>query len=243
MCRTMRFMTVLAASLICVTSLGYCQESDRIERSRGGYRVELRNYATLVSRLETVIMSDDLDGAVALLEKLGAALREEELIVSNAKKLFAIQEKILKETPETRPYIIGYVADEAERALEYVKAGKYAEDAVKLGGSGGSNAGRNIYYGQQVLGLLALRQGDTESAKARLLAAAAAPRWSGLAQRGPNVVLARRLLDRGEREVVREFLDRCKRIWPEGITTLENWREDIRVGKVPDFGRNLVFSP
>ena len=90
-----------------------------------------------------------------------------------------------------------------------------------------------------MLGHLALGAGDAEEAKAHLLAAGQTPGSPQLNSFGPNVVLAKELLDLGEREAVLAFLAACRRFWPR--PELERWEAVIRNGGVPDFGPNLAY--
>jgi hypothetical protein len=56
---------------------------------------------------------------------------------------------------------------------------------------------------------------------------------------GPNMLLARKLLDRGEREVVLAYIERCGSFWGHEETR-RRWVEEIGAGKVPDFGGNPI---
>ena len=221
------------------------QVSTRLEMSGGGYRAELRNYMPLVDDLKAAMTAEDSNKTLSVLDDIRFAVDLAKLQVKGAKQSLSTQEKLFTVAPEAREYVMGGIAVEAERACEYQKAKLYAEEALELGtkGKGGIKLGANIYYGQQVLGLLAMRQGDIKAAKQRLMASAAAPKWPNLARSGPYVLLARRLLDRGEREIVVEFFEQCKRLWPEGEDTLEEWRKEIMAGNVPDFGSRLRLVP
>ena len=58
---------------------------------------------------------------------------------------------------------------------------------------------------------------------------------------GPNMLLAKELLEHGEREAVIEYFKRCGRFWEMERTRLEQWTKDARAGRTPDFGANLIF--
>ena len=86
-----------------------------------------------------------------------------------------------------------------------------------------------------ILGRVALRKGDIETAKADLLDAGRVGGGQSLAAYGPNMSLGKELLERGERDVVLQFLDLCRKFWgfPE---RLEPWIAAIKNGQIPDFG-------
>ena len=56
---------------------------------------------------------------------------------------------------------------------------------------------------------------------------------------GPNMSLARDLLDAGEREVVITYLDGCSRFWKD--SSIEQWKAEINKGQTPEFGANLHY--
>ena len=127
------------------------------------------------------------------------------------------------------------------RAGEYSKAESYALEALSVSGSKGSSNARGVVFGNEVLGLLALKQGNMEIAKLRLLDSARTSGSPTLRQFGPNMELAKALLERGERDTVVEYLELCKGLWPtkEGLNSLLAWQGAIRAGAIPDFGRQL----
>jgi hypothetical protein len=49
------------------------------------------------------------------------------------------------------------------------------------------------------------------------------------------MILAKELLDIGEKEVVIEYLDLCTKFWESHPKTVAQWREKIYSGKVPSF--------
>jgi hypothetical protein len=54
------------------------------------------------------------------------------------------------------------------------------------------------------------------------------------------MILAKELLERGERDIVLQYLDNCLTLWPRGENVLQVWIDEIRNGKKPNFG-NLGF--
>ncbi len=126
----------------------------------------------------------------------------------------------------------------AAGALE--KARGYAE-AMLAAFAGDRNKGTYIHYANLVLGRIALAAGNQEEAGARLLAAArtqgAPPRRYG----GPDMALAKALLERGETETVLRYLELCLDIWEHGEDDLLDWIVLIEAGRIPDFDHHFLF--
>lgn len=123
-------------------------------------------------------------------------------------------------------------------ALE--KAAAYAKEALGTGGGGG-NYGEAVFFGNMVLGRLALRNGNVAGAKQYLIASGKTPGSPSLNSFGPNMSLARELLERGERDAVVEFFSLCGTFWKTGNPRLEAWSATVRSGGIPDFGPNLKY--
>jgi hypothetical protein len=98
----------------------------------------------------------------------------------------------------------------------------------------------DAHYANIILGRIALKSNDLQEARKRLLAAADVPRFPG-GVFGPNMILAKELLEREEREVVLEFFEACAQHWSDGVEDLHNWTEVVRTGGIPDFGANLDY--
>jgi hypothetical protein len=145
---------------------------------------------------------------------------------------------------------------DAERALEagdYTLAAQYATELLDRNTDTRSwNYGNILYDANQILGLAALRSGDTDAAKAYLLAAGKTPGSPQLDSFGPDMTLAQELLHAGERDSVLEFLDRITLFWAtpdpkqEGrfaalarrkANKITAWKEAIRDGGVPNLDR------
>jgi hypothetical protein len=58
---------------------------------------------------------------------------------------------------------------------------------------------------------------------------------------GPNMSLAKDLLEKGEREVVLEYFELCRKFWKLHTGRLDDWSRDVKAGRIPDFGANLVY--
>ncbi len=125
-------------------------------------------------------------------------------------------------------------------AGQYGTARQYAESM--LGGHlQGWNEGNRIHFGNLTLGRIAFLEGDIEEAKARLIAAGEIPGSPALCSFGPDMTLAKELLERGESEVVLRFLSLSSEFWEGKQETLQAWTARVEEGGMPDFGSNLNF--
>lgn len=103
------------------------------------------------------------------------------------------------------------------------------------------NYGNAIQDGNLVLGRLALREGRKDEAKKYLLAAGKSPGSPTMDSFGPNMSLAKDLLDKGERNIVLQYFELCRNFWKDGSSELDRWRDEVKNGKTPRFGANLVY--
>jgi hypothetical protein len=101
------------------------------------------------------------------------------------------------------------------------------------------NYGNAIYDANEVLGRVALRHGDIAHAGILLLEAGRTPGSLQLSSLGPDMTLTLELLEKGERTVVLQFFDLCRRFWPSGLPQLDAWSRTVREGGIPKFGANL----
>ena len=97
------------------------------------------------------------------------------------------------------------------------KARKYARELLQMASQYPNdwNYGNAIYYGYVVLGGMALEEG--------------------------NMTLAKELLEKGQFEVVGQFLTQCKNFWKMDRGNLDSWIAKVRHGEIPDFGANLDY--
>ena len=103
------------------------------------------------------------------------------------------------------------------------------------------NYGNAVQDSNLVLGRIAVQEGRLEDAKRHLLEAGNSPGSPQMNSFGPNMSLAQDLLGKGEREAVLEYFQRCRKFWRMDNGRLEQWSEEVRAGKTPDFGANLVY--
>ena len=119
------------------------------------------------------------------------------------------------------------LAEELERL-----APKYKEN---------SSYGNAVQDSNQILGRIAMAEGNIDEAKKRLLASADSDGSPTMNSFGPNMTLAEELLKNGEKEVVLQYFEMCRRFWGRHSDTLDLWTEDVKSGRIPKFGANLRY--
>jgi hypothetical protein len=94
-----------------------------------------------------------------------------------------------------------------------------------------------------VLGRIALHEGKLSEAKKYLLESGKTTGGPVLNTFGPNMSLAKELLEKGETNAVLEFFQECEKFWPQygGVNKCAKWTAEVKGGKTPDFGANLSF--
>jgi tetratricopeptide (TPR) repeat protein len=155
-----------------------------------------------------------------------------------AQKALTLGEQSLNASPIDRFYRLDDVAEAALEAGEFVKAERYAHELLADAPKYESNwdYGNAIHNGNLILGRLAVQNGNLEEACEYLLKAGETRGSPQLGSFGPNMDLARELLEHGQREVVIKYFESCERFWEMGQDRLRNWRVDVEQGRVPDFG-------
>jgi tetratricopeptide (TPR) repeat protein len=138
---------------------------------------------------------------------------------------------------------LDYLAKSAFDAQEFEKASQYAEALLKTGedNSKNWNFGNAVNHGNIILGRIALKKGDTKKADEYLLKAGQTPGSPQLDSFGPNMSLAKELLEAGEKETVLQYFQLCRKFWKMGDTRLDDWTNEVKAGQVPEFGANLVY--
>jgi len=128
-------------------------------------------------------------------------------------------------------------------AGDMIKARAYAEQLISNAASTRErwNAGNLIHQGNLVLGRIAVREGRIADALKFLELSVEITGSPQLNSFGPNMSLARDLLEAGETSAVLAYFERCRTFWKMGGSQLNRWSADVRAGKIPDFGANLRY--
>jgi hypothetical protein len=182
---------------------------------------------------------------------LAASYRQERLLAPSpeakttlAKKALSVQELALsKAVGEDRFNELTEIAPEALDAGQIDQAEQYASELLQTADQfkGSWNYGNALQKGHIVLGRAALRRGNVPTAKDHLLAAGAVAGSPQLDSFGPDMTLAKELLDKGERDTVVAYLQACSKFWKMGAGRLQEWIATIKSGGTPDFGANLLY--
>ena len=103
------------------------------------------------------------------------------------------------------------------------------------------NYGNAIHFGNMVLGQVALRKGEIEKAEMYLLKSGETPGSPQLDTFGPNMSLAKELLEAKRLDAVLKYFELCSKFWKMSDDKLEVWAILAQNGKMPEFGANLVY--
>jgi hypothetical protein len=101
--------------------------------------------------------------------------------------------------------------------------------------------GNAVFDGNLVLGRIAVKEGRIGDAKRCLLESGKSPGSPNLNTFGPNMSLATDLLKKGEKDAVLEYFELCRKFWRMNDGDLDRWAQEIKAGRIPDFGANLVY--
>jgi len=223
-------MRRLLLFVLCGAALA-AQQTDKQELNR------------LLDELRAAIRADDWVEASRISVRLNAELlaRRSRMMTSPLLELQHLQQ-LGGTNPITRNPLLPRMAKAAYAAGEWDHATGFAKEALEAATHGVFPwTGDAIHQGNIVLGRLALRRSDVDGAKRYLLAAGKTPGSSGLASLGPNMALARDLLDRGEQDTVVAYLEECGHFWDGNRGKLAEWIALVKAGLKPDFGRNLDY--
>jgi tetratricopeptide (TPR) repeat protein len=154
-----------------------------------------------------------------------------------AQKALVFGEQSLDASPIDRFYRLGDVAEAAFEAAIYGKAEAYTRELLASAPRYESNwnYGNAVHKGNLLLGRLALRVGDLVSASEYLLKAGETRGSPQLNSFGPNMTLAKELIENGQREAVIRYFDLCAKFWGTGQDRLRSWRWEVEQGRTPDF--------
>ncbi len=103
------------------------------------------------------------------------------------------------------------------------------------------NYGNAIQDSNLVLGRIDVIEGRIPEAKKHLIEAGKSPGSPQMNSFGPNMSLAKDLLEKGEREVVLEYFELCRKFWTLGSESLDKWTQNVKAELMPDFGGNLLY--
>jgi len=159
-------------------------------------------------------------------------------------RLKSASEKLAKaKTDQERFYALNDAAKQSFVLGKTEAAGRYASNLLALLPQFPNdwNYGNAVQDANLVLGRIAVQEGRMEDAKRHLLEAGKSPGSPVMNSFGPNMSLAKDLIEKGERAVVLEYFELCRKFWQMDNGRLEQWSRDMKAGKTPDFGATLVY--
>jgi hypothetical protein len=137
---------------------------------------------------------------------------------------------------EQAPYALA--AGETDRAKSYAETLlKEAERFPK-----NWNYGNAIHVAHLVLGHIALDAGDLKEAKKQLLEAGKTPGSAQINTFGPNMLLAKSLLEKKENEAVLQYFDLVDKFWKSPNNKTKEWKAAVLNNEMPVFGANLIYK-
>jgi hypothetical protein len=98
----------------------------------------------------------------------------------------------------------------------------------------------SIHHAHIILGRMALLSGDLAEARQHLIQAGQTAGSPVLVSFGPNMMLAKELLEKGERDAVLKYFRECANFW-KSQSKLDEWTATVKAGGIPNFGGNLVY--
>ncbi|MCH9052501.1 MAG: hypothetical protein IIA72_15740, partial [Proteobacteria bacterium] len=217
----------------------------------------LLQYGVMVNRGK--IDAELMDFVESLLNKAGVSLAEfykmKGMLATSPGEKRALAEKRLAELEQQRRsgvtakgwelHTLENLAKAAFAAGDMRKAGLYANELLEAGTKPGNEKrrGTTVHHGNIILGRIALKQGKKDNAKAFLIEAGRSSGGGTLGSFGPNMALAKELLEAGEKSAVIEYLRLCKNFWDYARKkgTLDRWIKTIKAGGIPEFGPNLIY--
>jgi hypothetical protein len=202
-----------------------------------------KEFNLMLDQIRAAIRAEDWPEASRIAMRLNAALLNLRAR-SQASPLLELQhlEMLAGNNSMTRNPLLPRMARAAFAAGEWARAEGLANEALEAAKHGVFWwTGDAIHQGNIILGRLALRESKLDAAKRFLLAAGRTPGSSSLDGLGPNMALAKDLLDGGETAAVLAYLESCGQFWNGNRGKLAEWIALVRAGLTPDFGPNLGY--
>jgi hypothetical protein len=104
--------------------------------------------------------------------------------------------------------------------------------------------GNAIHHGNLVLGRIALFNNDLKNAEKYLALAGSTPGSPQLNSFGPNMTLAKEILEKGGSKSVISYIDSCLNFWKgddDVISTANSWKQSIALKSIPNFYAHLIY--
>jgi len=149
----------------------------------------------------------------------------------------------LQSLGQEKRMLLSQLATSALEAGEVQKAQVWALEALDEAKNVKSDwsVADSLHHAHIILGRIALRSGDLAEAREHLIQAARSDGSPVLGSFGPNMMLAKELLEKGARDAVIEYFQQCASFWKNDRGQLVQWAATVREGGIPNFGANLAY--
>jgi len=149
----------------------------------------------------------------------------------------------LQSNEQEKRMLMSRLATSAFEAGEVQGARVWALEALNDAATATSDwsVANSLHHAHITLGRIALRGGDLAEARKHLIQASQSQGSPQLDSFGPNMMLAKELLEKGERDAVIQYFQKCASFWKNDRGQLEQWAATVREGGIPNFGANLVY--
>jgi len=125
-----------------------------------------------------------------------------------------------------------YIAAKAISKRLLVIAEEYSDDW---------NYGNAVHHANTILGLVSLKEGETDKAIEYFQASGKVKGSPQLDSFGPSTCLAFEMLLLDKDNEVIEYLDNVASFWDFGYKQLPEWKKNIRAGDIPDIWQRLKY--
>ena len=207
----------------------------------------IRNGTAVFAYTETTVHFMDRGKPVDLTQDLSEQMAAVQRIQALEAQFPRSPQQVLADLEEDRGsggaadlFALPQLAKAALKADALDKAALYANQMLQSPSSD-PNYGQAVHDGNMVLGMISMKQGNVAQAREYLLASGKTTGSPVLDSFGPNMILAKALLEAGERDAVLEYLEACRAFWKMGASQLDAWTATVRAGGMPSFGANLVY--
>jgi len=149
----------------------------------------------------------------------------------------------LQSHDQEKRILFSELATSAFEAGQIETAQRWALEALKDATTATTDwsVANSVHHAHIILGRIALRGGDLAEARKHLIQASQSQGSPQLDSFGPNMMLAKELLEKGERDAVIQYFQKCASFWKDDRGQLVQWAATVREGGIPNFGANLAY--
>lgn len=179
--------------------------------------------------------------------KLRAALETQPLNPAIATEKYSAAKTLLdkKTSGDSRFEVLANYVNAANNAEQFEEAESPAKDILHEANSviPTIDGGYALHEAHTLLGRLALKKGNLALAKEHFRQAGQVPPSPRLRALGPNMSLAKDLLEKGDCNDVLDYLQNISKLWNDDLAkkSSSEWMSNIVSGQMPDFRGNLFY--